>query len=464
MKECGMSGWGAPEVTIPLRDGTVLRVGPEGVHVGDQVFSLRALHDARLVSPAPETIALRLADERLVECQPARPGDAAVALEAIYRLRPDLRPAGFAPLHSLPPTFPPPQPPPVAPPGFYPSPAASPPGYAPYFAPNPNALQPELTPIPRTFGQLLGAVFQLYFKHWTRWLALGLCVGIWPGLLVGVALVVSLALLGLDPSGGYLALISSPSSSVTTPALNPLQGQDQLVLVGLLAGSLGLLLFFVPWQAATLGVAARAAVLGRPVKISAALSGGLRRLLPVLGVYVLEALLFGVVFGVVAGVGVLLGFVLGSTLVGSREDALLSLVLWLLALELLMYVGIVYLGVRLALAPYAAATQRIGPARALGTSWRLTRGNFWRTLGVLFIVGLVVNTLSNAVSVVQLVSIPAAFLVLLPLVLGLTVPLSTLAAVVVLYDLRLRREGYQAVAVDERSGAENQGGGALPLS
>lgn len=461
-----MSGWGAPEVSIPLRDGAELRVGPAGVRVGDQVFSLHTLHDARLVSPAPETIALRLADERLEEYQPAQPGDAAIALEAIYRLRPDLRPAGFAPVLSLPPTFPPPQPTPFAPPGFYPSPAAPPPVYAPYFAPNPNALQPELTPIPRTFGQLLGAVFQLYFKHWTKWLALGLCVGIWPGLLVGTALVVGLALLGLDPYGGYLSLIPSPSSSVTTPTLNSLLGQHQLVLVGLLAGSLVLLLFFVPWQVATLGIAARAAVLGRPVKVGAALSGGLRRLLPVLGVYILEVLLFDVGIGVVAAGAVLLAFALGGTFDGSSSSSVAlgaAAVLGILALTLLMYVGIVYLGVRLALAPYAAATQRIGPARALGTSWRLTRGSFWRTLGVLFIVGLVVSTLSNSVSVVQLVSIPAASLVLLPLVLGLTTPLSTLAAVVVLYDLRLRREGYSAV-VDQRSGAENQAGGAPPLS
>jgi len=462
-----MSGWGAPEVSIPLRDGAELRVGPEGVRVGDQVFSLPALHDARLVSPAPETIALRLTDERLVEYQPARPGDAAIALEALYRLRPDLRPAGFAPILSLPPTFPPPQPTPFAPPGFYPTPAAPPPGYAPYFAPNPNALQPELTPIPRTFGQLLSAVFQLYFKHWTKWLALALCVGIWPGLLVGTALVVGLALLGLDPSGGYLSLIISPSSSVSTSPLSSLQGQDQLVLVGLVAGSLVLLLFFVPWQVATLGVAAREAVVGRPIKIGAALAGGLRRLLPVLGVYVLEVLLFDVVFGVIAVAAVLLAFATGSTLDRSSSSvATLSAaaVLGILALALVMYVGVVYLGVRLALAPYAAATLRIGPARALGTSWRLTRGNFWRTLGVLFIVGLVVSTLSNSISVVQLVSIPAAFLVLLPLVLGLTMPLSTLAAVVVLYDLRLRREGYSAVAVDQRSGPEEQAGGAPLLS
>src|SRR5260370_31060132 len=115
----------------------------------------------------------------------------------MYRLRPDLARAGFAPVHSLPPSFPPPQLPPFAPPGYYPSPGAPPPGFAPHFAPNPNALQPELTPIPRTFGQLLGAAFQLYFKHWMTWLVLWLCARLLPGLLAGNGIVVRSALLGL---------------------------------------------------------------------------------------------------------------------------------------------------------------------------------------------------------------------------------------------------------------------------
>src|SRR5260221_1217259 len=317
-----MSGWGAPEVSIPLREGAELRVGPEGVRVGDQVFSLHALHDARLVSPAPETIALRLPDERLVEDQPARPGAAAIALEAIYRLRPDLRPAGFAPLHSLPPTFPPPQPTPFAPPGSYPTPTAPPPGYAPYFAPNPNALRPELTPIPRTFGQLLGAVFQLYFKHWTKWLTLALCVGIWPGLLVGTALVVGLALVGLDPSGGYLSLIPSSTSSVTTPTPNPLLGQDQLVLAGLLAGSLILLLFFVPWQVATLGIAARETVVGRPLKIGPGLYGGWPRRAPLPGGVIPEGVLFYVGFGGVPAVAGVVALPPGGPLDGGSAFSL----------------------------------------------------------------------------------------------------------------------------------------------
>src|SRR5262245_36169066 len=108
MEACGMSGWGAPQVAVPLNDGTQLLIGPNGVQAGEQLYPLATIHDARLVSPRPETIALRLANEGLVELQPDQQGDAARALEAIYRLRPDLRPAGFEPVSSLPPTFPPP--------------------------------------------------------------------------------------------------------------------------------------------------------------------------------------------------------------------------------------------------------------------------------------------------------------------------------------------------------------------
>src|SRR5689334_7400014 len=85
-------------VALPLRNGAEARVTPEGVHVGDAFYALASIQDARQVAPEPETVALRVAGTGLVEFQPARAGDGAVALEALFRLRPELRPAGFAPV------------------------------------------------------------------------------------------------------------------------------------------------------------------------------------------------------------------------------------------------------------------------------------------------------------------------------------------------------------------------------
>ena len=184
-----MDGATTPGVRVAARDGGELSVSPDGVRIGARHFPLERIQDARQVSPDPETIALRVAGFPLVEFRPARQGDGRLALEAIYRLRPDLRPVGFEGPETLPAGFPPlptrpaqplpfaqqypgyaPMPPVGAgyPPPSYPSsgyPVEPPPGYPgmarpgfpppqgrymPYpVAPSPNRLTGEVTPYPR---------------------------------------------------------------------------------------------------------------------------------------------------------------------------------------------------------------------------------------------------------------------------------------------------------------------------
>ncbi|HST88666.1 MAG TPA: hypothetical protein VLJ14_09825, partial [Ktedonobacterales bacterium] len=110
-----MSGGAAPLIAIALRDGTVLRVEAVGVRLGDRLYELARIQDARQVAPDPETFALRVAGSGLVEFQPAHVGDGAVALEELFRLRPDLRPAGFEPPRPPAPGMYPPAPPPYDP-------------------------------------------------------------------------------------------------------------------------------------------------------------------------------------------------------------------------------------------------------------------------------------------------------------------------------------------------------------
>src|SRR5262249_24351849 len=193
-----MSGPGVLPVSIPLQDGTELRVDIDGISIYGRRYELERIQDARQVAPEPETIALRIARVGLLEFQPKRPGDGRIALEGLYRLRPDLRPAGFAPFAMAPGDVPPAgpgypsatytapgYPPPGYPPLGYPPPGYTAPPYAPPFGRNPNSLGGELTPYPRRFGELLGAIFQLFGKHLPQWLALGLLVGVIPGVLGG---------------------------------------------------------------------------------------------------------------------------------------------------------------------------------------------------------------------------------------------------------------------------------------
>src|SRR5262249_13371806 len=292
-----MSGPGVLPVTIPLRDGTVLRVARDGVSLYGRRHELERIQDARQVAPEPETIALRISGVGLLEFQPERTGDGLIALEGLYRLRPDLRPAGFMPLSLAPGDLPPPPAPslgqgyPAA--GYY-APGYVAPQYAPAYGRNPNSLGGELTPYPRRFGEVLAAIFQLFGKHLPQWLVLGLLVGVIPGILSGAFQLLLSDVQGPEMLTGLpsLPLAGGGQSSSCTltfyvPPTNVLVRD-----VGLVIGVLALSAVFGALEASTLGSAAREALVGRRVGVKMSLAGGLRRLPATLGTTVLLGVIF----------------------------------------------------------------------------------------------------------------------------------------------------------------------------
>jgi hypothetical protein len=505
-----MAGEGSPVVVIPLRDGSELHIGPEGVQVGERLYVLGSIQDARQVAPDPETIALRVAGAGLVEFQPTRPGDGAVALDALFRLRPDLRHAGFEPAPTIPRGFPaPPLPPPPltgqpyapppmyppygAPPGYtppmYPPPAPGyappPPGYAPYGYPppppgyfpmprNPNQDTPQLTPVPRDFGQTLAAIFTLYGTRWRTWLLLGLLVAALPTLVTAAGELLVRNLLGLQPvpiTSGIGSSTSFSSSTCTVPSLFQSVPTDSIALdVGVSVGFLLLGLLFSAWQTATLAGSARDAILGRQVRIGQNAIAGLRRLIPTLGASVLlTAIILLVASPVIAAtVGELYSAssvnlcdttaVASGGLGATTAFACLTCVFAFPCLA-----GVFLFATRLGLAPYLTATQEVGPLRAVAASWRLTRDNFWRTFFVLLVMGILVLLVSAICSAVGVAtgyfSTVGGDLIAIPLVQLLIAPLLALTYITLLYDLRLRREGYAAVTAE---GAAAQTGEATP--
>ncbi|WP_346959716.1 hypothetical protein [uncultured Arthrobacter sp.] len=76
-----------------------------------------------------------------------------------------------------------------------------------------------------------------------------------------------------------------------------------------------------------------------------------------------------------------------------ERAAALALVFLFLALT----VGLVWLAVRLLVAPAAIVVEEIGAAAGLRRSWQLTRGNWWRILGVTLVVGLLVGVLTQII-------------------------------------------------------------------
>jgi hypothetical protein len=220
-----------------------------------------------------------------------------------------------------------------------------------------------------------------------------------------------------------------------------------------------LLLLFGAWMTGALAIGVREVVLGRPVRVGAAARGGLQRLWAVLGVELLVFLIFlgfavvvALVFGVLAfAFGLAESASNGSSASGTNGGLAVLGICGAFLLYIGAFVLFLYFMVRLGLAPYAAASDRLSPGRAIGRSWALTGGNWWRTFLPVLVVGLAVGLSVGVVA--GILGIPAQFLslaitplVLSPLATAIAAPLSALAYVVVYYDLRLRKEGFPALA------------------
>lgn len=445
----------APLITIPLRDGRVASIAPDALRLGDESFALDRLQDARQIVPEPPTIALRVAGRGLVEFTPVDAHDGQLLLEAIYRLRPELRPRGFDAPSDVPHTWqalgaapPAPLVPawPVAPTsGPYAAGPATGPG-TPYPYASPSTRQPRvpatpdgsITSYPRDVVGLIGATFRLYLSHWREWLLLGLFAAGLPSLASGALQMALYAVQGHNP---WRAIDTTVVTIIPTHL--PRAGE----LFALL--TLGLLLILAlivtsAWQVAVFSDAARRALLGEPLDVRASLVAGVRRFVPVLLVTLALAGAVLVAVGVPTGLLLLVSAQVGPNPNTASLSVALSACLGLV--WLVVGAGALAYGAgRLLLAPYLAATQPLDPRSAIQASWRLTRGHWWHAVAPILVVGLVVLLVSSPVGEVELLSYALEMLLAQPLANAVLSPLLALAAVAVLGDLRLRAEGYEAV-------------------
>jgi hypothetical protein len=325
---------------------------------------------------------------------------------------------------------------------------AVPPFAVPPYGRNPNSLGGELTPYPRRFGEVLAAIFQLFGKHLVQWLALGLLVGVIPGVLSGAFQLLLSDVQGPDMLMGLPLGGGGQSGSCTLTFYLP----PTSVLVrdaGLIIGVLALSAVFGALEASALGVAAHEALLGRRVGVTASLTRGLRRLPATLGTTVLiGVLIFLLLAPGVATFEVALYHLSGLNLCDTNavlsDRVVLGLLLNVVGLVLFVpgLVLALIVGIRLGPAPYVAATEMVRPGQAIRRSWGLTRGFFWRTLGIVLVMSLITALLGVPFAQLD----PAlANLALVPLTQVLASPLLALTWMVLLYDMRLRREGYGAL-------------------
>lgn len=127
---------------------------------------------------------------------------------------------------------------------------------------------------------------------------------------------------------------------------------------------------------------------------------------------------------------------------------ILSTLAALLGFVLLIIPGIIAL-VRLAFAPVALVVEDHRGPGALRRSWRLTKGFFWRTLGTLVLSGLIVAIVSGILSIPGELAVQAlgpeawpisALVTALATV--LVTPFGTVVIVLLYFDLRIRKEGF----------------------
>ena len=225
--------------------------------------------------------------------------------------------------------------------------------------------QPGVVPLrPLTLGDIFGGALQTMRRN--------------PSATIGTAFLVLTVL--LVPS--YLA-------SLGVVRLGSLAVEDRSALATLVS-----LLFSTLASVALTGMIVHVvgeAVLGDRASLAETWAAVRGRLPALLGTLLLMTLLLAGLVLLLVGAVLLILFLTVDT------SEVLAVVLTLVAV-VAMTVLLVWVGVRLSLAPAAVVLERVGPWRGLRRSWRLTTGGQgWRVLGITVLAGIVTGIFSSAV-------------------------------------------------------------------
>lgn len=269
---------------------------------------------------------------------------------------------------------------------------------------------------PMPLPELLDELFRLYRRYF--------------GLIVGVSLIVVLpGLIWTLVTGTYRLSANSFSNlfpsrfGTTTTTLTSQQVSDMIGLI--LLGALGSVLL-LPFSVGAVYRAVTDVALGRPATVGTVLRETLARYFPLLGLIALAAL-FVLAWFIAFFIGVVL------------------LVVWIGVLVLGLW-----LGVRWSLTVAAMMAEDIGPINGLRRSWNLVGGMWWRTFGILLVVYILQLVIAIALGFFFGIIVGVALTGDLRLavnsvgstLLGAIIsPITTIAIVLLYFDLRVRKEG-----------------------
>ncbi|MFY7068051.1 glycerophosphoryl diester phosphodiesterase membrane domain-containing protein [Nocardiopsis changdeensis] len=333
-------------------------------------------------------------------------------------------------------------------PGQYPQgPGQGQPGYG--YAP--QAPKPGVVALrPMTLGDILNGAFTLIRRN--------------PKTMVGLSLVI-MAVTGVISSVGFGSYMSTYGEFVDRILNDPLAidpndpvpfGPWTLIAMyaGSLLSSLGIAIA-TGLLTATVGMA----VLGGKLSPSQAWSSVKGRMWPVIGLALLRLLIDAVIATVAVFLGVG-GFLLGLLMISGGSDVAGAVVaaLGLVGAALFWLVVRVWIFVRIKFAMPAVVLERIGVGSALGRSWRLTQGSWWRIVLILFLTIIIVYFVSNILispftigGIVPAVMFPGALWAAVlagalmfigqALTYAIVTPFEVGVTTLLYVDLRMRREG-----------------------
>ncbi len=297
---------------------------------------------------------------------------------------------------------------------------------------------------PLTFSEILDVTFRILKEHFSKLFLIMLIFMAPYYVLQGIALISGGISLLPEPnrSAGIASLLGSFTQAGTQGA-NYSYGTAYLVLFS--ASLLLLTLISLPMSYASLIIMIEQIRNKEKVNISSIIRRAFSRFWALLGgsiVYglIIFALYIGMVLIIVAylafsvGLGAFRGLAVGTT------AGLGSHILVLVMLTLASIFGFAYLMTRWSFFFAAIVFEKVSPG--LGKSWRLTRGNFWRLVGLYLVVailnGIILFVLQSAVVLFLGSSILAFLLNSLVSILVMMTPVITYA--VIYFDLRVRNE------------------------
>lgn len=286
---------------------------------------------------------------------------------------------------------------------------------------------------PRAVTEVLDAAFQLYRSHFTALTTLT-AIAFLPIVVVSAVFGVGAAAMAESGSGDDVSAAAAGAALLV------------MFLVPLLVG------WFLLAEAA-LHRAVADAYLGEPVSVSAALRAVKPRFWHVVGATIIKGLI------------VVTPLFAGLILIGIAGAADLPALAAIAVLALIIVMGALFL--RLALIPATVVLEDNRAGAAARRAWELTAGHVWRMFGAAFLAYLILAVLQLTVlGIVTLLSNFQVGQIAMNLSSIVTYPIVAAVMVLMYYDLRIRKEGFdlEVMSADLARLPEPPGAAAAPAA